>query len=139
MSPILTSAIGRLGDAAGSAVCKPNDALFGLIPKWYKYLDVTKDSLNNCHVNVGVTTSKGAIDFSNILLIGLALLEGLLRVAGVVAVAFVIYGGIQYVLSQGEPEKTVNARKTIVNAMIGLLITIIAVPLVSFVGRQLGG
>ena len=44
--------------------------------------------------------------------------------AALIAVAFVIVGGFLFVLSSGEPEKATNARKTIINALIGLVIAI---------------
>jgi uncharacterized membrane protein len=72
-------------------------------------------------------------------LIGLAILDDLLRVAGIVAIAFVIYGGITYVISQGEPDKTKQAMSTILNALIGLAVTIVAVAFISFIGNQLKG
>lgn len=71
-------------------------------------------------------------------LIGLAVLEMLLRIAGIAAVIYVIYGGIQYVVSQGSPDATRAAQSTIINALIGMVIAIIAINVVAFVGRTLG-
>jgi len=56
-----------------------------------------------------------------------------------VAIAFVIYGAIQYIASQGSPDATSKAQSTIINALIGLAITIVAITFVSFLGRSLGG
>jgi hypothetical protein len=55
-----------------------------------------------------------------------------------VAVAFVIYGGFQYINSRGEPDRAASGRKTIINALIGLVLAMIAVAIVSFIGRSLG-
>ena len=48
----------------------------------------------------------------------------LVSLAGLVAVAFVIVGGFNYVLSTGSPDKANSAKSTIINALIGLVIAI---------------
>jgi len=118
--------------------CTVHD-FFG-IPPWYKYL-----------VNAGIMTSNkvtgacelaGSIDPNHwveiILLVALAVLDMALRLAGLVAAGFVIHGGIQYVTSQGEPDKTKDAQQTIINALIGLAIAMIAAAFVSFIGNRVG-
>ena len=72
------------------------------------------------------------------LLIGLAILDDLIRIAALVAVGFVIYGGIQYVTSQGSPDQTKQAQQTIINALIGLVLAILASSIVAFIGNRLG-
>ncbi|HSX29893.1 MAG TPA: hypothetical protein VLE73_05025 [Candidatus Saccharimonadales bacterium] len=107
---------------------------FGL-PTWYKYLvaagKMAPDPGGGCSFVAGVSPP----DFA---LVGLALVDIALRLAGLIAVAYVIWGGIQYVTSQGEPDRATRARGTIVNALIGLTIALIATGLVSFVGTQVG-
>lgn len=118
--------------------CAPK-TFFG-IPSWWQYLypDYIKVSKAGvCEFNFQLIQG-GKLDPVAISLIGFGILDILLRLAGLVAVAFVVYGGIQYVLSQGEPEKTKHALGTIVNALIGMGITIIAVAVVSFVGHRIG-
>ncbi|HSD56464.1 MAG TPA: hypothetical protein VLA92_04935 [Candidatus Saccharimonadales bacterium] len=116
-------------------------SFFG-IPPWYKYL--VSSGLMATNKVTGACELVGSIKFNEagwlqvIALIGMALLDMALRVAGLVAVGFVIYGGIQYVLSQGEPDKTKDAQQTIINALIGLVIALIATPLVSFIGNRIG-
>lgn len=84
---------------------------------------------------VGVST-KG---LDVVWLVALAIFEDLLRAAGLIAVFMVIYGGIRYVTSQGEPESTKAALGAILNALIGLVIAAAAAITVSFIGRSLGG
>jgi len=98
-------------------------------PHWYDYLPTMKDSSGTC-----VSTLQGIND---IWLIVAAIIEILLRVAAIVAVAFVIYSGIQYATSQGSPEKTGQAKNTLVNAVIGLAIAIMASAIISFIARDL--
>lgn len=107
---------------------------FGLVP-WYHYLKLSVDSTTkSCEVQS--FTTLGA--HSSFLLILLAIVDDLLRIAGVVAVGFVIYAGIRYIMSQGSPDETAKAQSTLLNALIGLVIAMIAVGLVSFVGSKIG-
>lgn len=46
--------------------------------------------------------------------------------AGLVAVAFIIKGGFDYVLSQGDPGKTAQGTRTLITAVVGLVIVILA-------------
>jgi len=57
-------------------------------------------------------------------------------IAGLAAVIFVIYAGIKYITSQGSPNETARAQSTIIYALIGLAIAIIAVPTVSYLGNR---
>jgi hypothetical protein len=108
--------------------------LLGVIPKWYKYLPYEYDAVTGkCEIH---------IDFSNdgflaLLPVGLSVIEMLLAIAGVVAVGFVIYGGFQYVTSQGEPDRTRAALHTIINAFVGGAITVVASAVVAFLGNRL--
>jgi Type IV secretion system pilin len=114
-----------------AAGCGAQPGFFG-IPTWYSYLQLQENPVTNtCDVvNFHVPGS--------FLLVALALLDIALHIAGLVAIAFVIYGGFQYVTSQGEPDKTSRARNTIIDALIGLVITFISVGLVAFLGNRLG-
>ncbi|HUB93093.1 MAG TPA: pilin [Verrucomicrobiae bacterium] len=75
---------------------------------------------------------------SGLLLIGLAVLDDLIRIATLVAVGYVIYGGFLYMTSQGSPDGTKRAQGTIINALVGLVIAILAASIVSFIGDKLG-
>jgi len=126
-----------------SAACGQDKKFFGL-PTWYKHLEFEGQ---NCEIKIKerIVTydSKGKvkkvndqINFKTIWLILFAVVEIILRLAGFLAFVFVLVGGFKYVLSQGNPEKTANALQTIKNALIGVIIAIVASQLVSFlVGR----
>jgi hypothetical protein len=107
-------------------------AFFGLKP-WFEYLNLN----NKCEiVNFNILPGHGHP--SDVPLILLAVVDDLLRIAGIVAVGFVIYGAFQYVGSQGSPEAAAKAQTTIINALIGLAIAVISVATVSFIGHRLG-
>jgi hypothetical protein len=61
----------------------------------------------------------------------------LLFVVGVVAVVVIIIGGILYVTSTGDPGKTKRAKDTILYAVIGLVVAIMAYAIVAFVVSRL--
>lgn len=108
-----------------AAGCK-SSTFFGF-PHWYDYLQLG----GNCQVqNFQVP--------GDLVLVALALVDILIHIAGLAAVFFVIFGGIQYATSQGNPDATAKAQSTIVNALIGLALVIIAIATISFIGSKLG-
>jgi hypothetical protein len=115
-----------------AAVCDPNQTFFGL-PVWYKYIKVYPNSDGSCNFSSFTFWPP-----DNLLLVLLAVLDMLLIIGVMVAVVFVIIGGVQYITSQGESENTKHARATIINALIGLVITIVAASLVNWLGYKLG-
>ena len=103
---------------------------------WYAYLPADSfDSKCNVVSNLRImpTNDKDGV-LPNIIV---AVVDDLLRIAAIVAVAFVITGGVQYITTQGDPSKVKQAMSTIINALIGLAIAIIAAAVVSFIGSQL--
>ena len=122
-----------------------NHSFFGFKP-WYEYFQRTyiapsgSATTGSCEVT-GVKTDPAHFfnpSESPITLILVVLIDDLLQLAGLVAIGYVIYGAIQYVLSQGNPDGTAKAQSSIVNALIGLAIALIAIGFVSFIGNKLG-
>lgn len=54
-------------------------------------------------------------------------------VVGIVAVGMIIFGGIRYSISRGDPGKLKLAKDTIMYALIGLVVTLLAFSIVTFV------
>ena len=48
------------------------------------------------------------------------------RLAGVIAVGFIVWAGFQYMLALGNSGQLANAKTTLINAIIGLIITLLA-------------
>jgi ABC-type Fe3+ transport system permease subunit len=107
---------------------------FLLIPHWYQYIPAA--DFTNCQLNNKFLTPGGSLE--SLLYVGLGVINILLYLAGLIAAAYVIYGGIQYITSQGEPDRTKAAKNTIINALIGVVIATIAIGLVAFIGNSLG-
>ena len=57
----------------------------------------------------------------------------MLSIAGIIAVIMIIIGGIRYVTSSGEQANVKGAKDTILYAVVGLVITIMAFAVVNFV------
>lgn len=93
-------------------------------PTWYKYLE----GADTCSPALG--------SINDIWLVLLALIEILLRVAVLIAIAYVLIGGFKYITSRANPEKTSTAKNTIVDAIIGLIIAVAATAVVSFIAGR---
>lgn len=61
------------------------------------------------------------------------LIQWVIAVVGIVAVAFIVYGGILYTTSSGDPAKVKKAKDTILYAVIGLIIVALAEIITAFV------
>ncbi len=61
----------------------------------------------------------------------------LIYIAGIISVIFVLVGAFMYVTSGGNPQNTKKAKDTILYALVGLVITIVAFSAVQFVVGQL--
>jgi len=135
---------------ANSAECK--HSFLGLEP-WFAYIPDTEfaggSGVGKCDIKCFNITTSDATDRTNrgceptntksdIPLVLLAVIDDLLRIAGMVALAFVLYGAFQYVIGQGNPESTSKAQGTIVNALIGMTLAIVSVLIVSYIGHVLG-
>jgi hypothetical protein len=115
-------------NAAGTNGCDKNKDFFG-IPVWYKYLGTDGDT--NCNVN---TNQKNVPA-----LVILGFIDIALYLAGILAVLMIIWGGYKFILSDGSPDQIAGGRKTILNAVIGLLIAIFSAQIVRFVASKLSG
>lgn len=106
---------------------------FYIVPSWDEYLNPTKSSndASGCTNNFKFPTDIPAV--------GMALIDILLRIAGLVAIVSIVVAGISYMTSGGSPDKAASARRRIYNSLIGLAIVSVAVAFVTFIGNRLGG
>lgn len=131
------SSILNLVHIVAAGACVPGNSnyhtFFGLLP-WYHYLDLNSQcDFDTDHTFILLGSH------SSILLIALAVVDDLLRLAGLLAVIFVIFSGVKFILSSGSPDEAAKARTTGINALVGLGITMVAITFVSFIGNQVGG
>ena len=63
----------------------------------------------------------------------------ILFAVGTISVIMLIYGGLRYIISGGDSKKVTDAKNTIMYAIIGLIISILAYAIVNFVINAVGG
>lgn len=63
----------------------------------------------------------------------------ILYIIGIVSVVMLIFGGFRYVVSGGDSKKVADAKNTILYAIIGLIISLLAYAIVNFVINTIGG
>jgi hypothetical protein len=126
--------ISHFAAPAIGAICDPKGGSFLGFPTWHQYLD-----------GVGVPSGDPTVpaqcaprfdELTDVFLIGAALIEIMLRIAALGAIVFVVYGGIQLIISQGDPSATKQARATITNALIGLVVAVSATAVISFIAGR---
>ncbi|MET0980224.1 MAG: hypothetical protein ABWX90_03150 [Candidatus Saccharimonadales bacterium] len=97
-------------------------------PAWYRGV---QDS--SCNIQ-DPSKFGGKESVSNFIwIIALNIVEMILQLVGYIAVGFIIVGGYKYMISAGSPDGMVKARKTITNAVVGLLISIFSVAIVNVI------
>ena len=62
----------------------------------------------------------------------------ILWIVGILSVIMLVWGGIKYTTSAGDTNKVTSAKNTIIYAVIGLVIAIMAYAIVNFVTTQIG-
>lgn len=112
-----------------------NASLLGF-PAWYNGL--MQSSGDGC--DIASPDKVGGIG-NFIWIIAFNVVEMLLRAAGYAAVFFIIYGGYKYMTSAGSADGVAGAKKTIMNAIIGLVLSIAAIAIVNTIssGLKIGG
>lgn len=70
------------------------------------------------------------------------IVSGVLNMAyfilGILAVAMIIFAGIQYQTANGEPDKAKKAMNTIIFSVVGLIVVIMAFAITNFVVTNVG-
>ena len=64
-------------------------------------------------------------------------IQWVVGIGGAVAAIFVVYGGVSYMTSAGDPGKLAKAKSAIINALIGLAIVALAEIIVAFVRNMI--
>lgn len=130
-----------MAPAASAAACDNGTITF--FPRWYDGLCDSKGRIISPNdVNVGGGDKAAATGNKLgawVTIIALNVVAMLLYAVGYVSLGFIIFGGFKYMTSGDNSSGTVAARKTILNAVIGLILSIMAVAIVNFVAGAVGG
>lgn len=100
---------------------------FTLLPPWYKGLE------KGCGGGIKSPVEYGKGWDGWILKIVLNITEALLYVVGYASLGFIIWGGIKFMMYGDNSQGVASAKKTIQNAIVGLVISIFAVAIVNVV------
>ena len=94
------------------------------------------DEINKGIKAVGGSNSSATLKVDEIVL---AVVNWLLFAVGVISVIMLIVGGIKYATSAGDSNKVTSAKNTIMYAIIGLAVAVLAFAIVGFVTDTLNG
>ncbi len=66
------------------------------------------------------------------------IVNALLVLAAIAAIVFIIIGGVRYVTAQGDEDAVALAKNTVIYAIIGIIIILLAAVIVNFFVSQIG-
>jgi len=110
--------------------CSNKGKILTLKP-WYSGLTNDDCSLKN----PGTDTNSQA---NYIWKIALNIVDDLLQLIGYTTVGYIMYGGFLMMTSIGSPDKAAHARKTILSAVIGLIVTLLSIAIVNLISSTIG-
>lgn len=119
--------------AAAQQQCE-KDHRFLLFKPWYHGI-IDKDCNIKKPDTAGNKTESGLQTF--IWTIVLNIVEDMLIAVGYACVGFIMFGGFKYMASTGDAGKMTQAKTTIMNAIIGLIIAIISVGVVNLIAGSI--
>ena len=114
-----------------------NNDFFG-IPSWFNGLVGQGD--NGCEFTP-ITYDDNGTQKTDFMKTGakviLNVLQAAIVIAGYTTIGFVVRGGFGYITSAGSPDGMAAAKKTITNALIGLILALLAASIVNAIGGAL--
>ena len=113
------------------ATCTPSNGDFFGIPTWHKYLKGV-ETLSNGAPDCVIKITK----INDFWLVVAALIDILLRLAALGAIAMIVYAGIMFITGEGQPDKVKKAIGIAINAAIGLTIAIGSAATISFIAGR---
>ena len=81
----------------------------------------------------GAKAAQGNLSSTTLIRQGKNITNTLLVIVGVLAVIMIIIGGFLYILSAGNEKATTGTKDTIIYAVVGLIVTLLAFAIVNFV------
>ncbi len=106
---------------------------FLTFPAWYR--DVVDSS---CRVNIEAVGGSSDTQLQRfIFLIVLNVIEIGMQLVAYISAGFIIYGGFKYLTAASDSNKIAGGRKTIQNALIGLVISFASIAIVNLVAGNI--
>lgn len=129
---VMLGIIGTLNLAVApsvSAAC--NDRIL-TFPAWYRGLQD-----GSCNLKTPTQDRDGTSMRTFITRIILNIIDILMQLVAYASIVFIIVGGFRYLTSAGAADQMSAAKSTILHAIIGLIIALLAVAIVNLVGASL--
>lgn len=139
-APLFSFVAPQTASAAINSVDDCERPILGIHP-WFRGLAVYDDTSQTCSVaSPGQPLANGdVLDLEGFVWrIALNIIEIALSFVGIIAFFFVLYGGFQFLTGGNNASQVESARKTILNAAIGVVISIGAVAIVNLVFGIIG-
>ncbi len=95
--------------------------------------------VNTAIVVLGIDQSKGLAQSNTATEVIASVLNWLYAASGLVAVVYIVKGGVDYVTSQGDPGKVKKATQSLIYAVVGLVVVVMAAIITSFVTGAISG
>ena len=96
---------------------------------------ILADGINDVKDAVDKLPNSGGVSGGNLTNV----LYWIYAMGGIIAVAVIVYAGIKYLMSQGDPGKVKQASQIVAYAVIGLIVVILAGAITAFVSGIIGG
>jgi type IV secretory pathway VirB2 component (pilin) len=91
-----------------------------------------------CEGYPGGTCFENPLKYNNVNDVATSILNSLKNIVAVLAILFIVIGGLMYIFSAGDEKKIETAKKIVTGAVIGLAIVLIAPSLLYEIGKALG-
>lgn len=98
-------------------------------------MQLIADAMSDIEETVNNLPNSGGVTSGNLANI----LYWIYAAAGIICVAVLVYAGIKYIASQGEPAKVKQASQIIAYAIIGLVVVLLAGAVTAFISNMIGG
>lgn len=142
---IIIATVIMINGSIGLSIALPNTALANCpdgkiltLKPWYDGLMNTKNpnDPNYCSIDMPQGSAKSMAGF--IWKIVLNIVDDLFQIVAYITTGFIMYGGFLMLTASGSPDRTSKAIKTIINAMIGLVIALASIAIVNLVSSRIG-
>jgi len=111
-----------------------NDKLL-TFPAWYRGLTDGDCNVSIEAVGAGKSDEEGGKLAVFIQILAINIIEIMLNAVAYVCIAFIIVGGFKYITSAGSPDGNEKGRKTITNALIGLVLSIVSIGIINLIAQ----
>ena len=106
--------------------------VMALVPNTASAVDCPKGSKRSSADNIAQCNMENT-DGNALMNTTQVIINVVIGVLGIVAVAIIVIGGVNFTLSQGDPAKTKKAKDTIMYGIIGIVVALLAYAIVNFV------